>query len=417
MSQLVPDLNCEHPEGVHFIDMNADGLDDLVYIDADGNAYLSINQGDGNRVGGKSPTFKRVSDTALIRATTGSTRDFMVLADIDGDGRGDIGVIDASGAVTFWRNAGLSDIPAWQPLGVRWNDQGLGTVTNTRFEDINGDVSRSGVVLPLNKTSILTERAQGRDDAMWVSDTGSVYTWTNSRSCAASVLGNGLQIAWRQGFYTGESSGPTHKGFPGYVTTDEPTLESRVHFARVIGQSTVFGNLPPQDTVLMEHILLDSGSHRFNLRVWKNTGGGGSKIKADGNRYCNMMGHAEGHVDYVWVYSYGIMVMWGNREKGKISDSDADGYWEYKGEIFRPPNNINRKDLHLADWDGDGACDVIYADPDTGAVQVWINNYPTTQTWDWTPITVAGLSCSEKRGLGTFDRKCCYLVVLGIVLG
>ena len=84
--------------------MNSDGLDDLVYIDADGNMYLSINQGDGNRAAGKSPTFKRVSDTALIMATKGYKRDHVVLADIDADGRGDYGVIDDSGNVYFWRN-------------------------------------------------------------------------------------------------------------------------------------------------------------------------------------------------------------------------------------------------------------------------------------------------------------------------
>lgn len=144
MSNLVPDLNCEYAEGVNFIDMNGDGLDDLVYIDADGNAYLSINQGDGDRAAGKSPTFKRVSDTAKIKDTEGSERSYVVLADIDGDGRGDYGVIDSSGNVNFWRNGWIDDIPAyWQALGQVFTGKDLGTVTATRFEDINGDVSSS----------------------------------------------------------------------------------------------------------------------------------------------------------------------------------------------------------------------------------------------------------------------------------
>lgn len=81
--ELDGDLNCEYPEGVNFIDMNGDGLDDLVYIDASGNGYLSINQGDGGRSAGTLPTFKRVSDTALIMATNGVTREFITLADIE----------------------------------------------------------------------------------------------------------------------------------------------------------------------------------------------------------------------------------------------------------------------------------------------------------------------------------------------
>jgi hypothetical protein len=123
--------------------MNGDGLDDLVYVDADGNAYLSINQGDGNRAAGKSPTFKRVSDTALIFTTAGSDRDHVVLADIDGDGRGDYGIIEDNGEVLFWRNGGTADSPEyWQYLGKRWTAPDLGDVTGVRFEDINGDVSR-----------------------------------------------------------------------------------------------------------------------------------------------------------------------------------------------------------------------------------------------------------------------------------
>jgi hypothetical protein len=91
-SDLNPDLNCEHPEGVNFIDMNGDGLDDLVYIGADGNAYLSVNQGDGDRAAGKPPTFKRVSDAAKIKDIEAYGRDYVRLADIDGDGRADYGV-------------------------------------------------------------------------------------------------------------------------------------------------------------------------------------------------------------------------------------------------------------------------------------------------------------------------------------
>ncbi len=110
------DLNCEYPEGVNFIDMNGDGLDDLVYIDASGNGYLSINQGDGQRSAGKAPTFKRVSDTAKIMDTNGYTRPFVVLADIDGDGRGDFGRVDYDGNVKFWRNGGTGEFSGrWSP--------------------------------------------------------------------------------------------------------------------------------------------------------------------------------------------------------------------------------------------------------------------------------------------------------------
>ena len=167
MSDLVPDLNCQYTEGVNFIDMNSDGLDDLVYIDADGNAYLSINQGDGNRAAGKSPTFKRVSSTAMIKPTEGYARDHVLLADIDGDGRGDYGVLDDSGNVYFWRNGWIDDIPAyWQYLGQRFTGKNMGDLRGTRFEDVNGDACSPFDLLfhALTKSRVVTT---GCGSTMW----------------------------------------------------------------------------------------------------------------------------------------------------------------------------------------------------------------------------------------------------------
>ena len=153
MSDMAPDLLCD-ASGVHFIDMTGDGLDDLVCIDASGNAYLSVNQGDGNRAGGKSPTFRRVSSSALIKSNEGYKRERVLLADIDGDGRGDYGVIDDSGNVYFWRNGWIDPIPAyWQALGLRFTGKNMGDVRGTRFGDINGDVSafESRIILASNQ--------------------------------------------------------------------------------------------------------------------------------------------------------------------------------------------------------------------------------------------------------------------------
>ncbi|KAI8276740.1 hypothetical protein K4K59_009683 [Colletotrichum sp. SAR11_240] len=116
-------------------------------------------------------------------------------------------------------------------------------------------------------------------DTMWVDDEGRTYTWTNPRSCRKGYVGDGLNFAWRQAFYKGASSGPTHLGMGG------TNLRTRIHFARIYGQSSVFGNLSLRDYVYLEHIKLAEDKHRFEMRVWKNIGGGGSKIVADGNKY------------------------------------------------------------------------------------------------------------------------------------
>ncbi|KAF7550314.1 hypothetical protein G7Z17_g5812 [Cylindrodendrum hubeiense] len=392
VDDMNPNYYCD-PSGLYFIDMNADGLDDFVCIAANGDAYLSINQGDGDRASKKPPTFKSLGK---IKSNEGSKRDHIVMADIDGDGRGDYGVVDDDGNVQFWRNGWVNDTPDyWQALGLRLSDRGLGSYKGVRFEDINGD---------------------GRDDGLWVGEEGETYTWTNSRSCKRGSEGNGLNVAWRQGFYSGQSSGATHKGMGSYVTDDESNLRDRIHFARIYGEKGVFGNLPLQDYIFLEHEELSSGKHRFNMRVWKNTGGGGSKIVADGNKYCNMVGHEDGRVDYVWTQSTGAMQIYINRGKGTISDSDADGYWDYStGTIWTPPSNMDRRDLHLQDWDGDGSCDIIYVNPDTNAVEVFINKYPETGKWEWTHISnpAPGLTCKYKRGLGIFDLSVRFADITG----
>lgn len=133
------DMYCDSGKGVFFIDMNADGLDDFVCIDSKGNAYLSVNQGDGDRAGGKPPSFKQAGK---IKDTETSKRERVVLADIDGDGRGDYGVMDDDAITSFWRNGGTGDAPEyWQALGVRWSIL-IGTPEAMRYEDLNGDVSQ-----------------------------------------------------------------------------------------------------------------------------------------------------------------------------------------------------------------------------------------------------------------------------------
>lgn len=135
---MFPNMYCI-PRGLHFIDMNADGLDDIVCIGPEGNLYLSVNQGDGDRAAGKPPTFKFYDK---IKENEGYAQDRVRLADIDGDGRGDYGIIDDSGNVHFWRNGWVEDVPEyWQAMGLRFTAKGMGDIRGVRFEDLNGDVS------------------------------------------------------------------------------------------------------------------------------------------------------------------------------------------------------------------------------------------------------------------------------------
>jgi hypothetical protein len=361
------------------------GLDDFVCIAPNGDAFASINEGNGNA--NTPPTFHSIG---LWKENVGWTQEHIVLADIDGDGRADYCYWDDGGNIWCWRNGWIDDVPEyWQNLGMRFPAKGMGDAHGVRFEDINGD---------------------GRDDWLWVGDDGQTTTWTNARSCASGREGDGLNVAWRQGFYRGATSGPTHNGM-GSANTG---LRDRIHFARVFGEPQSFGLLGKQDYVFIEHVE-DGGRHTFNVRVWKNVGGGGTKLKADGVKYCNMMGHPNGNEDYVWAWSWGQMIMYPSRGVGRISPGES--WWgPVVDPIWTPPFDIDRRDLHLTDWDGDGACDIVWADSNNGnRVQVWRNKYPDTGRWEWDYYAnpAPELTCEQKRGLGIHDLPIRFADVTG----
>ncbi|KAK1239333.1 hypothetical protein MKX07_008821 [Trichoderma sp. CBMAI-0711] len=389
IADLDPDLHCL-PRGIQFVDMNADGLDDIVCVDPDGNAYLSINQGDGTAT--KPPTFKRVSATAKIRDTVGFKQNRIRFADIDGDGRGDYLALDDHGNIQAWRNGWVDDIPKyWESLGTRFLAKGKDTIDGVRMLDINGD---------------------GRADWLFVDKTGGVETWTNSRTCQSGHNGDGLKVDWRQGFAAGASSGNTH---PGVATASDGDIRKRILFGRVWGVPQDFGNFGRKDYVYLEHSL-DGTTHTFRMRAWKSAGHGGSKVRADGVKYCNMLNHPNGEVDYVWTWSNGKMIMYPNAGKGTVEDGES--YWGPVVTIFDPMaligKNLDRRDLHLMDWDGDGDCDIVWTDPDNdNRPSVWLNLYHTTgswsdaKTWDYFPnaqSSASGVSCAEKRGFNLHDH-------------
>ncbi|EKJ76429.1 hypothetical protein FPSE_03428 [Fusarium pseudograminearum CS3096] len=370
ISDLDTKLFC-NVAGIWWVDINADGYDDFLCVSPNGDTLASINNRDGTAT--SPPTFTKIG---MIKGNVGFKQDRVRWGDIDGDGRADYMVVDNSGNVRAWRNSGTSDTPSWQPLGLRFTAKGMGDQRGVRFEDINGD---------------------GRDDWLWVDDKGATTTWTNSRSCKKGKSGDGLNVAWRQGFWKGASSGPTHAG-AGADGRD------RIHFARIYGEAA-FGLLPKADYVYLQSTKQSDGRFKFDMKVWKNTGGGSTKLKADGNKYCNMHGHDDGRQDYVWALSTGKMTVWPNLGKKSVS-GDNDVFWGSPKELWNPGKNYDRRDLHLVDWNNDGACDIAWVDPDNNnKVSVWLNNYKKTGAFTWTYLAdpAPQLNCPEKRGVGIHD--------------
>ena len=67
----------------------------------------------------------------------------------------------------------------------------------------------------------------------------------------------------------------------------------------------------------------------------------------------------------------------------------------------------NRRSIHLADWDGDGKCDILSQNQATGDLEMWRNEYnPQTGRFSFPYVgRVNGpAQCSEGWGVNIFDR-------------
>lgn len=92
----------------------------------------------------------------------------------------------------------------------------------------------------------------------------------------------------------------------------------------------------------------DYFTYEYSFKIWKNKGTGGGKLKGDGDRYCNMMGRANGRQDYVWIWSNGKMWIW----EALDSFPPQPKYWgkDHLMWDITASRSINRRDLTLAEY-------------------------------------------------------------------
>ncbi|KAJ6585880.1 hypothetical protein B0H19DRAFT_1110925 [Mycena capillaripes] len=135
----------EDGAGVRFADLNGDGRAEYLWLDENGamTAYLNL----GAPTGGSGAANVEWLPQGVVATgpANGATRDNVILADINGDGRADyLTVTHTGGVVELWINGGGPDDGSnaakvvWFPQGVIATGVGSSGV-NVQFADLNGD--------------------------------------------------------------------------------------------------------------------------------------------------------------------------------------------------------------------------------------------------------------------------------------
>ncbi|KAJ6548807.1 hypothetical protein B0H19DRAFT_1162072 [Mycena capillaripes] len=131
--------------GVRFADLNGDGRAEYLYLEENGamTAYLNLGSADGGL--GAANVAWLPQGVVATGPGNGATRDNVILADINGDGRADyLTVTHTGGVVELWINGGgPEDGPnaakvVWLPQGVVATGVGTSGV-GVQFADLNGD--------------------------------------------------------------------------------------------------------------------------------------------------------------------------------------------------------------------------------------------------------------------------------------
>lgn len=327
-----------------FADFNNDGLDDFYCLKEGSAVHVSLNRG------GNPPQFEYIGQ--VVPTHDGYNADDVRIADIDGDGRFDYCLTRADAGVICSRNGGTGDNYFWQgfstPGGLR-GDVFTGKLgvdkKGITFGDINGDF---------------------RSDMLYIGDGGDVETWVNSRG-----WGEGMVPEWR-------NAGTTH---PGQGT---PGVRGQIKFGRIYGSGR------------LDYIYLKEEADYYDVRVWENTGAGGTRRKADGNFYCDMRG--SGADDYVWIWSDG------HAAEINVNFHHPPDWGHGVSISLSVPSP--RVGIHLADWNGNGRCDVLVQNKATGALTLYENEWDAAgQTLTFKNVgVVTGNICNQGWGVGIFDR-------------
>lgn len=209
--------------GVMFADINGDGRDDYLWVASTGEVTAYLNGGEQAGGGWLWTPLGQIASGG-----PGATRATTRFADIDGDGRADYFVVGPQGSLNGWLNLGLSDRPDWYPMGIIAD--GIGDAAGVFLYDLNND---------------------GLADYIWLAKDGAATVYINNRGPS-----RGLAPTWVNA---------------GIIATGVGSPPDEIIFGDLNGDGK------------KDYVQVDPGTGA--LKVWLNTGRGGTYVVGDGTRF------------------------------------------------------------------------------------------------------------------------------------
>lgn len=131
--------------------------------------------------------------------------------------------------------------------------------------------------------------------------------------------------------------------------------------------------------------------------------------------------------DYVWISKNGDVVVFANKNKPPATELyKGCAAWDDKGVVLK--TGMNRKALHIADWNGkwlliliihslipatgDGKADVIGVNKADGSLTVWLTSY-NNGVFSFSRQTSPQGYCDKGWGVGTTDLGMRFADVTG----
>ncbi|RFU33649.1 hypothetical protein B7463_g2678, partial [Scytalidium lignicola] len=243
--------------------------------------------------------------------------------DIDGDGRDDYLFVHSNGSVDlYWNTKGSDGSIVWMPKGQIASGIGKDGA-GVMFADINGD---------------------GRDDYLWISDTGGVEAYINTPGASPTVP---VWIPW------------------GNIIDSSSSLRGNIRFGDVDGDGYADWMQVNADGSISCALNrpVAGGVSRFDSIGLISTG-----IQEDGAGVHIADINGDGRADYLWLDTKGATTLYLNAQ----SPQDGQPAWFPQG-VISTGVGANRNNVTFADLNGDGKADYVTVNASTGAISVWLN--------------------------------------------